>query len=74
MDEIGYLPGVTDRKVSDPAVRLVGPITSRNCGLHGADPNSSDAGFLLKDLTLFGPALWSLPEAFRAARARAANP
>jgi reactive chlorine resistance protein C len=40
----------------------------------GLDPNSSDAGFLLKDLTLFGAALWTSAEAFRAARARAANP
>ena len=34
----------------------------------GLDPNSSDAGFLLKDLTLFGAALWTSAEAFAAAR------
>jgi uncharacterized membrane protein YkgB len=36
----------------------------------GLDPASSDAGFLLKDLTLLGAALWSAAEAFGAARAR----
>ncbi|HVH85215.1 MAG TPA: DUF417 family protein [Terriglobales bacterium] len=39
----------------------------------GLDPSSSDAGFLLKDLTLFGAALWSSAEAFSAAR-RIASP
>lgn len=39
----------------------------------GLDPNSSGAGFLLKDLTLFGAALWSSAEAFSAAR-RIASP
>lgn len=34
----------------------------------GLDPESSDAGFLLKDLTLLGAALWSAAEAFTAAR------
>jgi reactive chlorine resistance protein C len=34
----------------------------------GLDPNSSDAGFLAKDLTLFGAALWTSAEAFAAAR------
>jgi reactive chlorine resistance protein C len=34
----------------------------------GLDPSSSGAGFLLKDLTLFGAALWSSAEAFSAAR------
>ena len=34
------------------------------------DPQSSDAGFLLKDLTLLGAALWSAAEAFAAARSR----
>ncbi len=33
----------------------------------GLDPQSSDAGFLLKDLTLFGAALWSAGEALAAA-------
>ena len=36
----------------------------------GLDPQSSDAGFLLKDLTLLGAALWSAAEANAAARAR----
>jgi len=36
----------------------------------GLDPNSSDAGFLAKDITLFGAALWSSAEAFAAARQR----
>src|SRR5215472_2733321 len=36
----------------------------------GLDPNSSDAGFLAKDLTLLGAALWSAAEAFAAARLR----
>lgn len=36
----------------------------------GLNPQSPDAGFLLKDLTLFGAALFSAGEAFRAARAR----
>ena len=35
----------------------------------GLDPQSSDAGFLLKDLTLFGAALWCAGEALAAARA-----
>lgn len=35
----------------------------------GLDPQSSDAGFLLKDLTLLGAALWSAGEALAAARA-----
>jgi uncharacterized membrane protein YkgB len=39
----------------------------------GLDPNSSDAGFLLKDLTLFGAALWSSAEAFAAARSDASR-
>lgn len=34
----------------------------------GLDLNSSDAGFLVKDLTLFGAALWTAAEAFSAAR------
>jgi uncharacterized membrane protein YkgB len=34
----------------------------------GLDPNSSDAGSLAKDLTLFGAALWTSAEAFSAAR------
>ena len=34
----------------------------------GLDPQSSDAGFLIKDLTLFGAALWSAAEAFAAAK------
>lgn len=38
----------------------------------GLDPQSSDAGFLLKDLTLLGAALWTAGEAFRAARRDAA--
>jgi uncharacterized membrane protein YkgB len=33
----------------------------------GLDPQSSDAGFLVKDLTLFGAALWTSAEAFSAA-------
>ncbi|SDR57627.1 Uncharacterized membrane protein YkgB [Rhizobiales bacterium GAS191] len=33
----------------------------------GLDPQSSDAGFLLKDLTLLGAALWTAGEALRAA-------
>jgi len=36
----------------------------------GLDPQSSDAGFLLKDLTLLGAALWSAAEANAAARDR----
>lgn len=39
----------------------------------GLDPESSDAGFLLKDLTLLGAALWSAAEAFAAARLRGAS-
>ena len=39
----------------------------------GLDPNSSDAGFLVKDLTLFGAALWTSAEAFAVARSRLAN-
>jgi uncharacterized membrane protein YkgB len=35
----------------------------------GLDPQSSDAGFLIKDLTLFGAAIWSAGEAAGAARA-----
>jgi uncharacterized membrane protein YkgB len=38
----------------------------------GLDPASSDAGFLVKDLTLFGAALWTSAEAFAAARRRTA--
>jgi uncharacterized membrane protein YkgB len=34
----------------------------------GLDPTSIDAGFLAKDLTLFGAALWASAEAFSAAR------
>jgi len=34
----------------------------------GLDPRSSDAGFLAKDLTLFGAALWSSAKALSAAR------
>ena len=34
----------------------------------GLDPQSADAGFLLKDLTLLGAALWTAGEAFAAAR------
>ena len=37
------------------------------------DPQGSDAGFLLKDLTLLGAALWSAGDAFAAARLRAAS-
>ena len=36
----------------------------------GLDAASSDAGFLVKDLTLFGAALWTSAEAFAAARRR----
>jgi len=36
----------------------------------GLDPASSDAGFLAKDLTLLGAALWSAGEALAAARHR----
>jgi reactive chlorine resistance protein C len=39
----------------------------------GLDPQSSDAGFLLKDLTLFGAALWTTSEAMAAARMRRAQ-
>lgn len=35
----------------------------------GLDPQGSDAGFLLKDLTLLGAALWSAGEALAAAKA-----
>lgn len=35
----------------------------------GLDPQSSDAGFLLKDLTLLGAAFWSAGEALAAGRA-----
>jgi len=38
----------------------------------GLDPASSDAGFLVKDLTLFGAAMWTSAEAFAAARRRTA--
>ena len=34
----------------------------------GLDPQGSDAGFLLKDLTLLGAALWTAGEALTAAR------
>jgi len=34
----------------------------------GLDPSSADAGFILKDLTLLGAALWSAGEAARAAK------
>ncbi|MFA5949245.1 MAG: DUF417 family protein [Hyphomicrobium sp.] len=34
----------------------------------GLEPQSADAGFLLKDLTLFGAALFTAAEAFGAAR------
>lgn len=34
----------------------------------GLDPQSSDAGFLVKDITLLGAALWAAAEAFAAAR------
>lgn len=37
---------------------------------HGLDPQSSDAGFLLKDLTLLGAAFWSAAEANAAAGKR----
>lgn len=37
------------------------------------DPQGSDAGFLLKDLTLLGAALWSAGEAFAAARIAAST-
>jgi uncharacterized membrane protein YkgB len=37
----------------------------------GLDPQSSDAGFLLKDLTLLGAAVWSAAEANAAALLRA---
>jgi reactive chlorine resistance protein C len=40
----------------------------------GLDPQSIDAGFLAKDLTLFGAALWTSGEAFSAARKRPAGP
>jgi uncharacterized membrane protein YkgB len=36
----------------------------------GLDPQSSDAGFLLKDLTLLGAALWTAGEALLASSAR----
>ena len=36
----------------------------------GLDLSGSDAGFLLKDLTLLGAALWSAAEALAAARSR----
>jgi uncharacterized membrane protein YkgB len=39
----------------------------------GLDPASSDAGFLVKDLTLFGAALWTSAEAFAEARRRQAT-
>lgn len=39
----------------------------------GLDPQSADAGFLLKDLTLFGAALLVSAEAFGAARRRSAG-
>jgi uncharacterized membrane protein YkgB len=38
----------------------------------GLDSQSSDAGFLLKDLTLLGAALWTAGEAFLAASAKGA--
>ena len=34
----------------------------------GLDPNSADAGFLMKDLTLLGAAIWSAGEALQAAK------
>lgn len=37
----------------------------------GLDPQSGDAGFIAKDLTLFGAALLTAAEAFAAARRRA---
>lgn len=39
----------------------------------GLDPQGSDAGFLLKDLTLLGAALWTAGEALAAARSRSAR-
>ena len=39
----------------------------------GLDPQSIDAGFLAKDFTLFGAALWTSAEAFSAARKRGAG-
>ena len=39
----------------------------------GLDLQGSDAGFLLKDLTLLGAALWSAGEAFAAARLQTTN-
>lgn len=39
----------------------------------GLDPQSSDAGFIVKDLTLLGAALWTAAEAFRAATPSAAD-
>lgn len=39
----------------------------------GLDPQSSDAGFLLKDLTLLGAALWSAAEANAAAVGKGKN-
>ncbi len=36
----------------------------------GLDPQSSDAGFLLKDLTLLGAALWTAGEALLASSAK----
>jgi len=39
----------------------------------GLDPESTDAGFLLKDLTLLGAALWTAGEAFAAAKLRGAS-
>lgn len=39
----------------------------------GLDPQGSDMGFLLKDITLLGAALWSAAEASSASRARAAH-
>jgi uncharacterized membrane protein YkgB len=38
----------------------------------GLDPQSSDAGFIMKDLTLLGAAIWTAGEAFGAAAATSA--
>lgn len=39
----------------------------------GLDPQSSDAGFILKDLTLLGAAIWTAGEALLAAAAKSSN-
>jgi uncharacterized membrane protein YkgB len=39
----------------------------------GLDPQSSDAGFIVKDLTLFGAALWTAADALGAANRATVN-